>query len=72
LKRFAGNAAKTTQQKKAAPAKLRKIQRAQGNAPTFNLRGELHRISGVDLTRIDGVDVMVAQTIVSEVGLDMG
>jgi hypothetical protein len=25
----------------------------------------------VDLTRIDGVDVMVAQTLVSEVGLDM-
>jgi transposase len=26
----------------------------------------------VDLTRIDGIDVMVAQTLVSEVGLDMG
>jgi Transposase IS116/IS110/IS902 family len=25
----------------------------------------------VDLTRIDGVDVMVAQTVISEVGLDM-
>jgi len=25
----------------------------------------------VDLTRIDGIDVMVAQTLVSEVGLDM-
>ena len=25
----------------------------------------------MDLTRIDGVDVMVAQTLVSEVGLDM-
>src|ERR1700692_919287 len=31
----------------------------------------MRRIAGVDLTRICGVDVMVAQTLVSEVGLDM-
>lgn len=31
----------------------------------------LQRITGVDLTRIDGVDVIVAQTVISEVGLDM-
>jgi hypothetical protein len=42
------------------------------NNPThFHLADELQRITGVDLTRIDGVDVMVAQTLVSEVGLDM-
>ena len=41
------------------------------NAPRFELRSELQRITGVDLTRIDGIDVMVAQTLVSEVGLDM-
>ena len=41
------------------------------NAPQFDLRSELQRISGVDLTRIDGIDVMVAQTVISEVGLDM-
>jgi transposase len=29
------------------------------------------RISGVDLTQIDGVDAMTAQTLISEVGLDM-
>ena len=45
--------------------------KAGGNAPQFNLRGELYRISGSDLTRIDGINVMVAQTIVAEVGLDM-
>jgi len=45
--------------------------KAQGHAPDFNLGGELQRISGVDLTRIDGIDVMVAQTVISEVGLDM-
>jgi transposase len=41
------------------------------NAPRFELRSELQRITGVDLTRIDGIDVMVAQTLVSEIGLDM-
>src|SRR5258706_2227078 len=48
--------------KKTKPAK---------NAPQFQLRSELQRITGVDLTRIDGIDVMVAQTLISEVGLDM-
>jgi transposase len=50
------------ERKKTKPAK---------NAPRFELRSELQRIAGVDLTRIDGIDVMVAQTLVSEVGLDM-
>jgi hypothetical protein len=31
----------------------------------------VQRITGVDLTRIDGVDVIVAQLLVSEVGLDI-
>jgi transposase len=39
--------------------------------PHFNLADELQRITGVDLTRIDGVDVFVAQTVISEVGLDL-
>jgi transposase len=50
--------------------KRKKIKPAK-NAPRFELRSELQRITGVDLTRIDGIDVMVAQTLVSEVGLDM-
>jgi hypothetical protein len=41
------------------------------NNPHFRLADELQRITGVDLTRIDGVDVIVAQTLVSEVVLDM-
>jgi transposase len=41
------------------------------NNPQFHLADELQRITGVDLTRIDGIDVMVAQTLISEVGLDM-
>jgi transposase len=49
----------------------RKRRKPQDNAPRFNLNGELQRITGVDLTQIDSVDVLVAQTIISEVGLDM-
>ena len=45
--------------------------RAQGNTPGFDLRSELYRISGVDLTRINSIHVLVAQTVISEVGLDM-
>src|SRR5258708_40216206 len=41
------------------------------NIPRFDLHHELQRISGVDLTRIDGIDVMTGQTVISEVGLDM-
>jgi transposase len=41
------------------------------NAPQFDLSSELQRVTGVDRTRIDGIDVMVSQTILSEVGLDM-
>jgi transposase len=49
----------------------RKKAKLAKNAPRFQLSSELERITGVDLTRIDGIDVMVAQTVISEVGLDM-
>src|SRR5713101_3190839 len=52
----------------SGPKRRRK---AGSHAPQFDLGRELHRISGVDLTRIDGIDVGVAQTVISEVGLDM-
>ena len=48
-----------------------KRKKKQGNAPAFDLRQALYRITGVDWTRVDGMDVMVAQTVVAEVGRDM-
>ena len=45
--------------------------RTQGNAPRFDLRSHLHRMTGVDLTRIDGVDAFTALKVVSEIGTDM-
>ena len=49
--------------------RLRK--KKKGNTPQFDLRTELFRMAGADLTQIDGVDVMTAMTILSEVGWDM-
>lgn len=54
----------------AAPAKGKKRDRAR-NAPRFDLRTQLFQMCGVDLTRIDGIDVTTALVVVSEVGADM-
>ena len=50
-------------------AQRRKRVRLSKNAPrSFNLRDELKRILGVDLTKIDGLDVMTILTVISECG----
>jgi transposase len=59
LQRFAGE-----------PAKGKKRSKAK-NAPKFDVRERLFKMCGVDLTRINGIDVSTAMTIVSEVGTDM-
>ncbi|WP_414694376.1 IS110 family transposase [Paraburkholderia sp.] len=41
------------------------------NAPKFDLRTQLFRMCGVDLTRIDGIDVTTALAVISEIGADM-
>ena len=41
------------------------------NTPKFDLRSQLFRMCGVDLTRIDGIDVTTALAVVSEIGTDM-
>jgi transposase len=65
------NRKSTVAQPSFAKQRAKKSKRPKGNSPSFNLSQELQRIAGVDLTLIDGVDVMTAQTIISEVGLDM-
>jgi transposase len=56
----------------ALPAKKlrRRPKKAKKNQPGFDLAAELERTMGVDLTRIDGIDVMTAQVIFSEIGPD--
>ena len=48
-----------------------KKNRSSRNEPSFDLSAELKRVTGVDLTRIDGVKEMTIQTIITEAGLDM-
>ena len=44
----------------------------RGHTPQqFDLRAGLFRMTGVDLTRIDAIDVMTAATVISEAGWDM-
>ena len=51
----------------AKPAKKAKSR----SAPDFDVRAHISRISGVDLTKIDGIDENTALKIISEIGLDM-
>lgn len=46
-------------------------QNRKKNAPQYDLRSQLYQIAGVDLTQVNGFDVLVLQRIISEVGLDM-
>src|SRR6516164_9886826 len=41
------------------------------NAPGFDLRTELYRITGIDWAQINGIDVLTAQTVVAEAGADL-
>jgi transposase len=54
----------------AKPA--RRVKPRRKHHPGFDLAGELQRTMGVDLTRIDGIDVHTAQVIFSEIGPDFG
>ena len=41
------------------------------NSPQFDLRTELYRITGIDWTQINGIDVLTAQTVITEAGADL-
>ena len=45
--------------------------RNQKNAPRFDVQSHLYRMTGVDLTRIDGIDGFTALKIISEIGADL-
>lgn len=51
------------------PAKPRS--KRKSNSPEFDVRTALHRLSGVDLTVIEGIDQSTALTVLSEIGRDM-
>jgi transposase len=39
--------------------------------PRFDLRSHLHRIFGVDLTRVPGINILTTQTLLAEIGPDL-
>jgi transposase len=68
LKRRADRSAGAPLPNEKRPERLRK---KKENKPRFDLRAELFRMTGTDLTRIDGIDVRTAATVISEAGMDM-
>jgi transposase len=48
-----------------------KKKRKQKNDPHFDLRTALYKTCGVDLTRIDGLNALTVQKVISETGVDM-
>jgi hypothetical protein len=43
-----------------------RLRKKKENKPQFDLRADLFRMTGTDLTRIDGIDVRTAATVISE------
>ncbi len=41
------------------------------NNPDYDLRACLYKMCGVDLTMVDGLNVLTVQSILSEIGIDM-
>jgi transposase len=48
-----------------------KGKRENNNAPAFDLPTELYRITGIDWSQINGMDVLTAQTVIAEAGADL-
>jgi hypothetical protein len=55
----------------APPSRPTRKPKRKRNQPAFDVRGSLQRVTGADLTTIEGIDDTTALIVVSEVGLDM-
>jgi transposase len=49
----------------------RNSKRKTKNSPDFDLRTQLYRITGVDLTQVDGLNATTVQEIIADIGSDM-
>lgn len=56
---------------KPLPPSKRKQKKPRKNQPTFDLRTQLYKMAGVDLTAIDGCNAATIQVVLSEIGRDM-
>jgi len=54
-----------------SPPPKRKGGKPRKNQAHFDLAASLHQVVGVDLTAIDGIDALTAQTIITEIGTDV-
>ena len=68
IEQHVGTFESRTDQVLASSAKVRKAVR---KTLSFDAHTELYRITGVDLTRIDGISATTALKVISEIGLDM-
>jgi transposase len=69
-KAYAAISSKINPKDKPLPKRKHRIVRPQRHEPDFDLRTELYRITGVDLTKVDGLDVVTIQTVLGESGVD--
>src|SRR5271165_4592964 len=63
--------AETAEKSTPARTKASPYQRRRYEPKTFDLRSELYRIFGVDLTNVPGISAITAQTILCEIGTDV-
>ena len=56
--------------KKPLTKPKRRGKKQPGNAPQFDLRTHLYRITGVDFTQIQGFGALTVLILLSELGLD--
>jgi transposase len=68
LEQYLATCTPVTRDPPPTPAKPRQ---RSGNPFDFDAHTQLYRLTGVDLTRIDGIDAATALTVISEVGTDM-
>lgn len=58
------------QEKPLAPPKVHRRSRYT-NEPSFDLRGHLYRVLGVDLTAVPGISALTVHTLLAEIGPDL-
>jgi transposase len=54
----------------ASPSASNDGSKPKASEPRFDLQTHLHRIFGVDLTQVPGINVLTAQTLLAEIGPD--
>jgi transposase len=68
IEQYLASCAPATLEPPPPPTKARQ---RTGNPFHFDAQAQLFRMTGVDLTRIDGIDAVTALTVVGEIGTDM-